>query len=180
LHNERVSSTRIRHLLEQGDFTRAQELLGRSYSITGRVGYGQQMGRKLGVPTANIRLWRYRSPLHGLFAVTALLKTGEHYRGVANVGVRPTIGGDKKPILEVHLFDFSTALYGTMIEVIFHRKLRDEQKFASLDDLKTQLNIDIANAKSFFETDFSQPVFSKPGSLQPGFSQPTQLTADHD
>lgn len=150
LHGERVSSTRIRSLLEQGEFVLAEALLGRAYSITGRVGYGQQLGRKLGVPTANIHLWRYRSPLHGVFAVTAILADGQSYQGVANVGVRPTVSGDKKPILEVHLFDFSAGLYGTLVEVVFHTKLRNEQKFASLDALKTQLPIDIAQAKQFF------------------------------
>lgn len=150
LHNERVSSTRIRQLLELGEFAQAEELLSRPYSITGRVGYGQQLGRKLGVPTANIHLWRYRSPLHGVFAVTATLEDGKSYRGVANVGVRPTVGGDKRPILEVHLFNFSNGIYGTLINVVFHHKLRDEQKFSSLDELKMQLQIDIANAQAFF------------------------------
>lgn len=152
LHGERVSSTRIRHLLELGDFARAEELLGRPYSITGRVGYGQQLGRKLGVPTANIHLWRYRSPLHGVFAVTARFKQGDVHRGVANVGVRPTVSGDKKPILEVHLFDFATAIYGTMIEVVFHQKLRDEQRFPSLEALQTQLQQDIKHAQDFFNS----------------------------
>jgi riboflavin kinase/FMN adenylyltransferase len=152
LHGERVSSTRIRHLLEVGNFTQAEELLGRPYSIAGRVGYGQQLGRKLGVPTANIHLWRYRSPLHGVFAVTARFKDGATHQGVANVGVRPTVNGSNKPILEVHLFDFAAAIYGTIIEVFFHHKLRDEQKFASLDALQIQLQHDIEQAKHFFNT----------------------------
>ena len=152
LHGERVSSTRIRHLLEQGDFAQAEELLGRPYSITGRVGYGQQLGRKLGVPTANIHLWRYRSPLHGVFAVTARFRQGDVHPGVANVGVRPTVSGDKKPILEVHLFDFATAIYGTMIDVVFHQKLRDEQRFPSLDALQAQLQQDINQAQDFFNS----------------------------
>lgn len=156
LHGERVSSTRIRYLLELGDFAQAEELLGRPYSITGRVGYGQQLGRKLGVPTANIHLWRYRSPLHGVFAVTAIMKGQEIYQGVANVGVRPTVSGDQKPLLEVHLFDFADVIYGSIIEVVFHQKLRDEKKFASLDDLKTQLQSDINQAKTFFKTQVSR------------------------
>jgi riboflavin kinase/FMN adenylyltransferase len=156
LHGERVSSTRIRHLLELGDFAGAEELLGRPYSITGRVGYGQQLGRKLGVPTANIHLWRYRSPLHGVFAVTAIMKGQEIYQGVANVGVRPTVSGDQKPLLEVHLFDFADVIYGSIIEVVFHHKLRDEKKFASLDDLKTQLQSDINQTKTFFKTQVSR------------------------
>jgi len=156
LHGERVSSTRIRYLLELGDFAQAEELLGRPYSISGRVGYGQQLGRKLGVPTANIHLWRYRSPLHGVFAVTAIMKGQEIYQGVANVGVRPTVSGDQKPLLEVHLFDFADVIYGSIIEVVFHQKLRDEKKFASLDDLKTQLQSDINQAKTFFKTQVSR------------------------
>ena len=156
LHGERVSSTRIRHLLELGDFAQAEELLGRPYSITGRVGYGQQLGRKLGVPTANIHLWRYRSPLHGVFAVTAIMKDRLIYQGVANVGVRPTVAGDQKPLLEVHLFDFADVIYGSIIEVVFHQKLRDEKKFASLEDLKTQLQLDINQTKTFFKTQVSR------------------------
>lgn len=149
LHGERVSSTRIRGLLEQGKFSAAEELLGRPYSISGRVTYGQQLGRKLGVPTANIHLRRYRSPLQGVFAVS--LQLGERaYPGVANVGVRPTVSGSNKPILEVHLFDFAEAIYGSSVSVTFYRKLRDEQKFASLEALQTQLQIDIAQARNYF------------------------------
>lgn len=156
LHGERVSSTRIRQLLEAGDFAQAEELLGRPYSVSGRVGYGKQLGRKLGVPTANIHLWRYRSPLHGVFTVSAKLigENADHtlHRGVANVGVRPTVSGDQKPILEVHLFNFTAPIYGAVIEVFFHHKLREEQKFPSLDALKEQLAIDIQQAQAFFIT----------------------------
>ncbi len=149
LHGERVSSTRIRGLLEQGKFSAAEELLGRPYSISGRVTYGQQLGRKLGVPTANIHLRRYRSPLQGVFAVSLQL-ADRTYPGVANVGVRPTVSGSNKPILEVHLFDFAEAIYGSSVSVTFYRKLRDEQKFASLEALQTQLQIDIAQARNYF------------------------------
>lgn len=149
LHGERVSSTRIRGLLEQGEFSAAEELLGRPYSISGRVTYGQQLGRKLGVPTANIHLRRYRSPLQGVFAVSLQL-ADRTYPGVANVGVRPTVSGSNKPILEVHLFDFAEAIYGSSVSVTFYRKLRDEQKFASLEALQTQLQIDIAQARNYF------------------------------
>lgn len=147
---ERVSSTRVRQLLEQGDFASAEQLLGKPYSINGRIAYGQQLGRKLGVPTANVHLRRYRSPLHGVFTVTVKFADGSVYKGVANVGVRPTVTGDKKPLLEVHLFDFSRMAYGAMIDVTFHTKLRDEKKFNSLDELQTQLQTDIAQAKQFF------------------------------
>lgn len=147
---ERVSSTRIRQLLEQGDFAGAEQLLGKPYSINGRIAYGQQLGRKLGVPTANVHLRRYRSPLHGVFTVTVKFAEGNVHKGVANVGVRPTVTGDKKPLLEVHLFDFSRMAYGAMIDVTFHTKLRDEKKFNSLDELQTQLQTDIAQARQFF------------------------------
>lgn len=150
LDGQRVSSTRIRSLLEMGDFAEAEKLLGKPYRINGRIGYGQQLGRKLGVPTANVHLRRYRSPLHGVFAVTVHFADGSHYQGVANVGVRPTVSGDKKPLLEVHLFDFSRKVYGAMIDVTFHTKLRQEKKFASLDELQTQLQKDIAEAKDYF------------------------------
>lgn len=146
----RVSSTRIRQLLEQGDFTGVEKLLGRPYSISGRIVYGQQLGRQLGVPTANVHLRRYKSPLHGVFTVTVTFADGSVHNGVANVGVRPTVNGVKKPLLEVHLFDFARTVYGALINVAFHTKLRDEKKFNSLDELQSQLQTDIAQAKQFF------------------------------
>lgn len=155
LQGERVSSTRIRQLLEQGEFAHAQRLLGRPYEISGRVVYGKQLGRQLGVPTANVQLRRYRSPLHGVFAVQVAFADGSRYQGVANIGLRPTVNGDNKPLLEVHLFDFSRSVYGTAIRVRFLHKLRDEQKFASLDALREQLQSDIAGAKYYFH---SQPA----------------------
>lgn len=150
INSERVSSTRIRQLLELGDFAHVETLLGKPYSISGRIAYGQQLGRKLGVPTANVHLRRYRSPLHGVFAVSVKFLDGSAHQGVANVGVRPTVTGDKKPLLEVHLFDFSRKVYGAMIDVIFHTKLRDEKKFNSLDELQAQLQMDIAQGQDFF------------------------------
>lgn len=150
IDGKRVSSTRIRHLLEAGNFPEAEKLLGKPYGVYGRVVYGKQLGRQLGVPTANVDLRRYRSPLHGVFAVTAIFTDGTQVQGVANVGVRPTVNGLKKPLLEVHLFNFSRDIYGAVIDVVFHHKLRDEKKFASLDELKAQLQTDIAEAKAFF------------------------------
>jgi len=147
----RVSSTRIRHLLEAGNFEEAEKLLGKPYGIYGRVVYGKQLGRQLGVPTANVDLRRYRSPLHGVFAVTAIFIDGSEVKGVANIGVRPTVNGLKKPLLEVHLFNFSRSIYGAVIDVVFHHKLREEKKFNSLDELKAQLQTDIDDAKAFFK-----------------------------
>lgn len=149
---DRISSTRIRHLLEAGDFVEATKLLGKPYGVHGRVVYGKQLGRQLGVPTANVDLRRYRSPLHGVFAVTVEFADGSAGKGVANVGVRPTVSGDKKPLLEVHLFDFAKDIYGTVIDVTFCKKLRDEQKFTSIDELRAQLQVDIAQGKDFFQT----------------------------
>jgi riboflavin kinase / FMN adenylyltransferase len=147
---DRVSSTRIRQLLETGDFEQAAVLLGKPFSIHGRVVYGKQLGRQLGVPTANVDLRRYRSPLQGVFVVTMHFADGSCYPGVANVGVRPTVSGDKKPLLEVHLLDFSRDIYGAVVDVIFLQKLRSEKKFASLDELKVQLQVDIQEARLFF------------------------------
>ncbi len=147
---ERVSSTRIRGLLELGDFEQAAELLGKPYRITGHVGYGQQLGRQLGVPTANVQLRRYRSPLSGVFAVSVELADGCIVNGVANVGVRPTVGDIVKPILEVHLLDFEGDIYGEMIAVEFKTKLREEQKFDSVELLKKYIYQDIDDAKNYF------------------------------
>ena len=149
IDGERVSSTRVRAELEAAHFEKASELLGKPYTISGKVGFGQQLGRTLGVPTANVQLRRYRSPLQGVFAVKAMV-AGESWNGVANVGVRPTVDGDSKPILEVHLFDFNGDLYGSNMIVEFVHKLREEQKFDSIDLLKAQIYRDMDDAKVFF------------------------------
>ena len=150
IDGDRVSSTRIRQALEAADFTLAERLLGRPYRITGRVGYGRQLGRTLGVPTANLHLCRYRSPLQGVFAIKAYRPDDRVYRGLANVGVRPTVSGSPRPLLEVHLLDFEGSLYGELLEVEFLSKLREEQKFQSIDKLQEQLQVDIQRARRFF------------------------------
>jgi len=144
--DERVSSTRIRECLASGDFELAEELLGRPYSIMGKIVYGRQLGRQLDAPTANIQLHRYRAPLEGVYAIemTGLDKI---YQGVANVGVRPTVDSNAEPILEVHLFNFSDDIYGRNVSVIFRKKIRDEKKFDNLDELKTAIH-----ARQFFDT----------------------------
>ena len=146
--HQRVSSSRIREALAAGDIRLAEQLLGHSFFIMGHVVYGRQLGRQLGVPTANIPLHRYRAPLDGVFAVT-VSGLDRAYDGIANVGVRPTIGG-KEPLLEVHLFDFSGDIYGRLLTVTFKQKLREERKFESLDALKAQIGRDIADARAFF------------------------------
>ena len=143
---ERVSASRVRGALASGDFAHAAELLGRRFSIGGRVVRGQRMGHKLGYPTANIRLGKRVSPVSGIFAVR--VRVGERwYPGVASLGVRPTIAGGGEPLLEAHLFDFDGDLYGQRIEVEFVAKLRDEEKFADLDALRAQMDRDAAQAR---------------------------------
>lgn len=146
--HERVSSSRIREVLAEGNFELAEKLLGHPYFIMGRVVYGRQLGRQLGSPTANIRLQRYRAALDGVYAVRVggLDRT---YEGVANIGVRPTVDG-KEPLLEVHLFDFARDIYGELLTVEFLHKIRDERTFAGLDALKTQIQADIRTAKSWY------------------------------
>ena len=149
IDNERISSTRVREFLQQADFGRASQLLGRSFSIKGRVVYGQQVGRKLGFPTANVQLNRYSAPLTGVYAVLVDID-GMSYQGAANVGIRPTVGDLVKPILEVHLFDFSDDLYGQRIEVEFMHKIRDEAKFTTLDKLVETIRQDVKQIRAWF------------------------------
>ncbi len=146
----RISSTRIRECLAEGDFTLAEKLLGHPYSIIGKVVYGRQVGRSINVPTANIQLHRYVAPIAGVFAVETEIKGGR-IAGVANLGVRPTLDEKTlKPILEVHLFDFADDIYGKAVKVIFRHKIREEKKFAGLDELKTAIQADIIKARQFF------------------------------
>lgn len=146
----RVSSTRIREVLQNADFELAERLLGRPYEISGRVVVGQQLGRTLGVPTANVQLHRLRSPLAGVFAVEIEVAPGQVLPGVANVGTRPTVDNLPKAILEAHVLDFSGNLYRKNIRVQFRKKLRNEIKFDGLDALKQQIHQDIEQARVFF------------------------------
>lgn len=145
----RVSSTRIREVLAQGKLKEVRALLGRDYQITGRVMRGDQRGRQIGFPTANIGLHRRVSPLSGVYAVWVEDEQGQRYRAVANVGTRPTVCGLKR-YLEVHLFDFSREIYGVYLTVSFMEKIREEKKFASLVALKEQIQQDCEEAKKYF------------------------------
>jgi len=149
--DERVSSTRVREVLAAGDFALAERLLGHEYFIMGRVVYGRQLGRQLGVPTANIKLQRYKAALEGVYCVTVEGIGQTNYQGIANIGVRPTVDG-KEPLLEVHVFDFEGNLYNQLLTVTFKRKLRDEQTFGSIAMLKGQIEKDIQQAKLWFST----------------------------
>jgi riboflavin kinase/FMN adenylyltransferase len=144
--NVRVSSTAVRGRLERGDYEGARRLLGRRYRMMGRVVHGNELGRTLGYPTANLRLLRRKSAVHGILAARVYGIEPEPRAAVASLGTRPTVGG-KELLLEVHVFDFSGDLYGRLIEVEFIAKLRDEIKFDSLSALTTQMNIDAAQAR---------------------------------
>jgi len=143
----RVSSTRIRAALAAGDFEDAQQLLGRPFTMTGRVGHGRKLGRELGAPTANIRIGRIRSPLSGVFTVRVDGGGLQGAPGVANVGTRPTVDDSLTATLEVHLLDRQCDLYGQRLEVRFLHKLREEMKYESLDALKEGIARDIDNAR---------------------------------
>jgi riboflavin kinase/FMN adenylyltransferase len=144
----RISSTAIRQALEQDDLVSVKQMLGREYSIIGRVFHGDKRGRQLGFPTANVLLKRRVSPLSGVFAVMIKTISGE-FKGVANIGARPTINGIRQQ-LEVHIFDFDENLYGQCIEVIVKRKLRPVIKFDSLEALTAQIHQDCEQAKQVF------------------------------
>lgn len=146
----RISSTEIRAALEQEDFVQAEQMLGRPYSIMGRVFHGDKRGRQLGYPTANVLLKRRVSPISGVYVVKIITETGEHY-GVANVGSRPTVSGIRQQ-LEVHIFEFNSDLYGQTIEVIVLQKLRNEMKFSSLEELTIQIDIDSEQAREHIRT----------------------------
>jgi riboflavin kinase / FMN adenylyltransferase len=147
---ERVSSTRIREALEAADFQRAETMLGRPYSISGKVIFGRQLGRTIGTPTANLELRRLRAPLSGVYAVEVSGAGMNAARGVANVGIRPTVDDSIKANLEVHLLDREVELYGQHIEVTFRHKLRDEKKFDSVDELKANIANDIEHTRAWF------------------------------
>ena len=146
---ERISSTFVRELLAQARFSEAQQVLGRSYSIVGRVIHGQKLGRQLGFPTVNIALHRIKAPLCGVYAVQVDISKGKSVLGVANIGVKPTVG-NFLPSLEVHLLDFNANLYGKQLSVTFRHKIRDEQRFESIEVLKEQINNDINAARRYF------------------------------
>ncbi len=141
----RISSTAIRQALEQDDLVSVKQMLGREYSIIGRVFHGDKRGRQLGFPTANVLLKRRVSPLSGVFAVMVKTNNGE-FKGVANIGARPTINGIRQQ-LEVHIFDFDEDLYGQCIEVVVKKKLRPVIKFDSLEALTAQIHQDSEQAK---------------------------------
>ena len=146
VNGQRASSTAIREYLAIGDLEGARHLLGRPFRMEGRVTRGQQLGRQLGYPTANIRLSVLPSPLKGIFAIRVRWGNSDWRDGVANLGTRPAVGGEGF-LLEAHLFDFKGDLYGQRLEVEFIKKLRDEIHFADIDDLVVQMREDERQAR---------------------------------
>lgn len=146
LNGKRVSSTRIREGLKEGRIQEVNQFLGRPYTISGKVVEGDKRGRQMGFPTANIHMKHLRPALTGVYAV----KLGNR-NGVANLGVRPTIAGTPKLLLEVHLLNFNEDIYGQHVQVTFLEKIRDEMKFENIDALIEQIKKDVAHATRYFE-----------------------------
>jgi riboflavin kinase/FMN adenylyltransferase len=149
----RVSSTAVREALAAGKLALAARLLGRPYSISGRVVGGDRLGKKIGYPTANIQLKHNKPPVTGIFVVQVRGLGPQPLPGVASLGTRPTVHPDGgKPTLEVHLFDFAREIYGEHLRVDFLAKLRDEEKYPSLEALTRQIGRDVENARDYFRT----------------------------
>ncbi|MEM7291828.1 MAG: bifunctional riboflavin kinase/FAD synthetase [Pseudomonadota bacterium] len=148
---ERISSTRIREALSAGELAQAAELLGQPFFIEGRVIHGDKRGRTIGYPTANVQLRRQHTPVAGVFAVECVTADQGRYFGMANVGTRPTVDDRGKMSLEVNLFDFDRSIYGEKLRVIFHRYLRPEWKFDSLEEMVTAIGEDERQSRKIFE-----------------------------
>jgi riboflavin kinase/FMN adenylyltransferase len=151
IDGERVSSTRIRQCIQQDDFDKAAELLGRPYSLSGRIAHGKKLGRKLGYPTINIKMGDKTLIVKGIFAVIVKGIDNRLLQGVASIGTRPTVNGIDT-ILEVYILDFDQEVYGYSVEVEFLYKIRNEEKFDSLAELTTWIAQDTEKAKAFFKT----------------------------
>ncbi|MEO8631499.1 MAG: riboflavin biosynthesis protein RibF, partial [Betaproteobacteria bacterium] len=147
----RVSSTAVRERLAQGDLAAAARLLGRPYSITGKVVSGDGLGRQLGFPTANVQMKHNRPALFGIFVVEVSGCGPAMLPGVASLGTRPTVKQGGIAVLEVHLFDFAGDLYGKHLQVHFLDKLRDEETYADLETLKLQIGRDAESARAYFK-----------------------------
>jgi riboflavin kinase/FMN adenylyltransferase len=145
------SSSRVRRALQDGYPERAADILGRPWEIWGVVARGDQRGRTIGFPTANIALGRHLEPARGVYAVTVILPDGQIVRGAANIGRRPTVNAGLESRLEVNLFDFTGDLYGQELRVALHAYLRGERKFTGLDELRGQIALDCAEARRILD-----------------------------
>ncbi|HET9023312.1 MAG TPA: bifunctional riboflavin kinase/FAD synthetase [Burkholderiaceae bacterium] len=145
---ERISSTAVRTALAAGDLKRAQHLLGRPYSISGRVLHGRKLGRSMGFPTLNLRIAHAHPAVHGVFAVTVHGTDPQPVPGVASIGLRPTVDDQGRWLLEVHLFDFTRDIYGALVRVEFVQKLREEEKYETLEALAAAIRRDAERARA--------------------------------
>lgn len=146
-NGHRVSSSLVRERLGDGDLAAAEQLLGHPYVLSGRVVPGRKLGQTIGVPTANLHFRRFAPPLRGVYAVS-VQTGGENYTGIANLGTKPTVAGERL-LLEVNLFDFQGDLYGHKLEIRFRRKVRDEQRFKNIEELKLQITSDIQTVRNW-------------------------------
>ncbi|HKP38136.1 MAG TPA: bifunctional riboflavin kinase/FAD synthetase [Pyrinomonadaceae bacterium] len=150
LRGRRIGSTRIRELLQQGQVNLARRMLGRPYGVEGQVIRGASRGATLGFPTANLRPQNRVIPRSGVYVTATLIEGGWH-RSVTNIGTRPTFGDAIEPSVETYVINWVGDLYGDVLRVRFLHRLRDEKKFGSIDELKTQIDSDVARAKKYFE-----------------------------
>jgi riboflavin kinase/FMN adenylyltransferase len=145
---ERISSSAVRAALANGDLARARHLLGRAFSISGRVLHGRKLGRSIGFPTLNLRIAHRHPAVRGVFAVRVQGLGTRSQAGVASIGLRPTVDDSGRWLLEVHLFDFNDHVYGRLVRVEFVQKLRDEERYATLDELAAAISGDAARARA--------------------------------
>jgi riboflavin kinase/FMN adenylyltransferase len=159
----RVSSTAIRDSLAEGRIAQAARLLGRPYSISGRVVRGDQIGRTLGFPTANVQMKHNRPPLAGIFVAQMEGLPEGPRAGAASLGVRPTIAGSGRPVLEIHLLDFAREIYGQHVRIAFLERLREERKYADLVALTRQISLDVEQTRAWFERNRPKPALMRNG-----------------
>jgi riboflavin kinase/FMN adenylyltransferase len=159
LRGRRVSSSKIRELLSCGKVNLARRMLGRPYGVEARVEHGAERGHKLGFPTANLHPHNRVIPRNGVY-VTATLIDGHWRRSVTNVGLRPTFADATEPSVETFVMNWDGDLYGDVVRVRFLYRIRDERKFSSIDELKTQISNDVARAQSYFDRAGTKHVLS--------------------
>lgn len=150
VRGQRISSSKIRELLADGKINFARRMLGRPYGVEGQIIHGDQRGRSIGFPTANLKPRNRVIPKYGVYA-TANLIDGKWRRSITNVGVRPTFEGDKEPSIESYIFDFDGDLYGDVLRVRFLHRIRDERKFSGIEELKNQIEKDTHRALNYFK-----------------------------
>jgi riboflavin kinase/FMN adenylyltransferase len=149
LRGRRISSSRIRELLKDGKVNLARRMAGRPYGVEGQIIHGEQRGRTIGFPTANLKPTNRVIPKYGVYA-TANLIDGGWRRSITNVGIRPTFAGDKEPSIESYIFDFDGDLYGDVLRVRFLHRIRDERKFSGIEELRAQIEKDTNTALNYF------------------------------